>query len=162
MPEITVDIPSCTHIEFDLAEILDSLDVDIDDETLFDAVRTCDDPSGVLHYIKSEDICSYLVEHPKEVDDETIMALVQSRDDLVKLGLALADQPALTIADQLYQVITTVDTADDPVSTEPLVKSFVRHLLCNDNLRRAVTDALGEHYAKAPLVPLVAVAEAAK
>ena len=160
MPTITVEIPAYTSIEIcniDLSDHLSELEVDVTADTLIQLVHDGEiEAEDIL--IEIDDSC--IVEHIDagnvEIPDQTLLKLIEGRDDLVKLGLS----GDLTIEEQTQQLFDRLlpdgpEGPKDPASSKRAVRLLVRHLCQDSTFRGAITDALGEHYAKAPLESLV-------
>jgi hypothetical protein len=160
MPTIEVPLPSYTTIEVDLSDHLSEIEVDIDEDVIRQAIDSGDvDIEEVLSAIDDSDIVAHLEAGNVILPDATLVDLLRGRNDLVKLALS----GDLTVAEQAQQL---VDRVVDQSAVElfaggqarelhRVLRCLVRSLLCVDSYRGAITDALGEHYAKVPLESLV-------
>jgi hypothetical protein len=157
MPTIEVAIPSYTTIEIDVADHLSEIEVEIEEYVVVQAIQEgAFDSDEILAAVGDEAIVSYIDDGSVEIPDATLLKLIEGRNDLVKLGLS-GDLTIEEQAQQLFDRLTEPDDATVRVASG-VVKRLVRYLIQQTHgFRGAVTDALGEHYAKAPLEALVPV-----
>jgi hypothetical protein len=166
MPTVSVAVPRGTtvEIEVDVSDYADKIEVEIDEDVIVEAISNGDvDAERVLDCFGQKVVLRY-VEKNLEVDDwlsdAKLIELIKGRSDLLKLALLDLDP-----SDLRGVAMSFLESAVNTPMGEaiPVVKLLVRHLLASEWLRLPVADAIGEHYAKAPLEPLVqAMAKAAK
>jgi hypothetical protein len=156
MPTIEVPVPAYTTFEVDLSDHLSEIDVDIDEDVIRQAIDSGQlDSEEILSAIEDSVVVSYIDDGNVEIPDATLLKLIEGRDDLVKLSLSGVED--LTVAEQAQQLYDRLFTAGGTNEATRTIRLLVRHLCRDAPFRGAVTDALGEHYVKAPLESLVPV-----
>lgn len=168
MAEVNVRPYTTIDLNVDISDYIDTIEVDIDIHVIGDAISQGDvDETEVLELLDHENVVAFCENiDGSDFPDEFVINLVKERNDLVKLALGgreTIQEAAKSLLDRFYRLTIGVDQWQEGDAGRTYVaRALVRHLLANDELRLAVHEAVGEHYAGTALPSLGPDEEAAE